>query len=79
MNVDHTLASLAELRQFDAIIDARSPSEFAHDHIPGAINCPVLYDDERVRVGTLKLGDLAEGKWRQLLPAERDALVAAST
>ena len=32
----------------------------------------------RVRVGTLKLGDLAEGKWRHLLPAERDALVAAS-
>jgi len=53
MNVDHTLASLAELRHFDAIIDARSPAEFAHDHIPGAINCPVLYDDERVRVGTL--------------------------
>jgi tRNA 2-selenouridine synthase len=53
MNVDHTLASLAELRQFDAILDARSPSEFAHDHIPGAINCPVLYDDERARVGTL--------------------------
>lgn len=53
MTVDHTLASLAELRQFDAIIDARSPSEFAHDHLPGAINCPVLYDDERARVGTL--------------------------
>lgn len=32
----------------------------------------------RVRVGALKLGDLAEGKWRHLLPAERDALVAAS-
>ncbi len=53
MNVDHTLASLAQLRQFDAIIDARSPSEFAHDHIPGAINCPVLNDEERARVGTL--------------------------
>jgi len=53
MNVDHTLASLAQLRHFDAIIDARSPAEFAHDHIPGAINCPVLYDEERVRVGTL--------------------------
>ena len=53
MNVDHTLASLDELRRFDAIIDARSPSEFAHDHIPGAINCPVLDDEERARVGTL--------------------------
>lgn len=34
-------------------IDVRSPSEFADDHLPGAINCPVLDDDERARVGTL--------------------------
>jgi tRNA 2-selenouridine synthase len=45
--------ALARLDQFDAIIDVRSPSEFALDHIPGAINCPVLNDDERVTVGTL--------------------------
>lgn len=38
---------------YDAIIDVRTPSEFAEDHIPGAINCPVLSDDERVRIGTL--------------------------
>jgi tRNA 2-selenouridine synthase len=38
---------------FDTIIDARSPAEFALDHIPGAINCPVLDDDERCIVGTL--------------------------
>jgi len=44
---------LPTLEQFDAIIDARSPSEFALDHIPGAINCPVLDDEERHRVGTL--------------------------
>lgn len=44
---------LARLDEFDAIIDARSPSEFALDHIPGAINCPVLDDDERVKVGTI--------------------------
>jgi tRNA 2-selenouridine synthase len=43
---------LPQLEQFDAIIDVRSPSEFAKDHIPGAINCPVLDDEERVRVGT---------------------------
>lgn len=34
------------------IIDVRSPSEFALDHIPGAINCPVLNDEERILVGT---------------------------
>lgn len=38
---------------FDDIIDVRSPSEFAEDHLPGAINLPVLYDDERARVGTV--------------------------
>ena len=34
-------------------LDVRSPSEFADDHLPGAINAPVLDDDERARVGTL--------------------------
>lgn len=34
-------------------MDVRSPSEYAEDHIPGAINCPVLDDAERARVGTL--------------------------
>lgn len=37
---------------FDAIIDVRSPSEFAEDHIPGAINLPVLDDAQRAVVGT---------------------------
>src|SRR5450830_721667 len=41
------------LSQFDCVIDVRSPAEFAEDHIPGAINCPVLDDDERKRIGTL--------------------------
>ena len=40
-------------REFDAIIDARTPSEYALDHIPGAISAPVLYDAERAEVGTL--------------------------
>jgi tRNA 2-selenouridine synthase len=38
---------------FDAVIDARTPAEFAEDHIPGAISAPVLYDVERAEVGTL--------------------------
>ena len=44
---------LSELDTYDTLIDVRSESEFALDHIPGAINCPVLHNDERVRVGTL--------------------------
>ncbi|HEX5477517.1 MAG TPA: tRNA 2-selenouridine(34) synthase MnmH [Burkholderiales bacterium] len=41
------------LTGFDAIIDARTPAEFAEDHIPGAVSAPVLDDTERVQVGTL--------------------------
>lgn len=37
---------------FHAIIDVRSPSEFALDHLPGAINLPVLDDAQRAAVGT---------------------------
>ena len=47
------LATVAQLHQFDEIIDVRSPGEYAEDHIPGAINYPVLDDAERIRVGTL--------------------------
>jgi len=43
---------LTSKNSFDCIIDVRSPSEFNEDHIPGAINCPVLDDSERVEVGT---------------------------
>lgn len=38
---------------FDDIIDVRSPSEFAEDHLPGAINLPVLTDAQRAEVGTI--------------------------
>ena len=43
----------ASLRDCDAILDTRSPAEFAEDHIPGAISCPVLDDEERARIGAL--------------------------
>lgn len=44
---------LPDLDRFDTIIDVRSEGEFALDHLPGAINCPVLNNEERVQVGTL--------------------------
>ena len=37
----------------DDVIDVRSPAEFAEDHIPGAMNLPVLDNEERARVGTI--------------------------
>jgi tRNA 2-selenouridine synthase len=46
-------ACLIQLEQYDSIIDVRSESEYALDHIPGAINCPVLNNAQRIEVGTL--------------------------
>ena len=43
---------LAQLDGFDTIIDARSESEFALDHLPGAVNWPTLNDEERKLIGT---------------------------
>lgn len=34
-------------------IDVRSQGEYAEDHIPGAVNIPLLTDEDRVIVGTL--------------------------
>jgi tRNA 2-selenouridine synthase len=45
--------TVAQLDTFDEVIDVRSPAEFSLDHVPDAVNCPVLDDDERARVGTL--------------------------
>lgn len=42
----------ARLATFDTVIDARSPAEYAEDHLPGAVNWPVLDNDERRSVGT---------------------------
>jgi len=45
--------TVAQLDAFDEVIDVRSPAEFALDHVPEALNCPVLDDAERAYVGTL--------------------------
>jgi len=46
-------ADTKSLARFDAIIDVRSPAEFAEDHAPGAISLPVLDNEERATVGTI--------------------------
>ncbi len=48
---------LDALRKFDLIIDARSPREFAEDHLPGALNLPVVFDEEYAEVGTVHRTD----------------------
>ncbi len=45
--------TVAHLADFGDIVDVRSESEYAADHIPGALNCPVLNDEERARIGTV--------------------------
>jgi tRNA 2-selenouridine synthase len=52
-----TAVDAPTLAAFDAIIDVRSPSEFAEDHVPGAISLPVLSDAERAQVGTIYVQD----------------------
>lgn len=53
--------AIARLAEFDAVLDARSPSEFAEDRLPGAVSWWVLDDDERREVGT---------EYKQIAPFE---------
>jgi len=50
-------ADAATRSRFDLVIDVRSPGEFALDHVPGAVNLPVLSDAERAEVGTIYVQD----------------------
>ena len=78
-----TLESLSDLRahDVDTIIDVRSPSEFDEDHIPGAVNLPVLDDAERAMLAVGYAGwgpgqleaEIADNAW--LLAGGDDALV----
>jgi tRNA 2-selenouridine synthase len=45
--------TVAQLPEFDEVVDVRSEGEFAEDHVPGAVNCPALDNNERARVGTI--------------------------
>jgi tRNA 2-selenouridine synthase len=71
-----TLTSLADLQSLavDTVIDVRAPAEYAQDHLPGAINLPVLNDAERAQVGTIYTQD-SPFKARKI----GGALVAANT
>lgn len=63
--------ALSRLAEFDALIDARSESEYAEDRLPGAINWPTLNDAERALVGT---------EYKQVSPftaRKRGAVIAA--
>jgi tRNA 2-selenouridine synthase len=72
----HTISAsdaISSLQDFGSIIDARSESEYAEDHLPGAVNWPSLDDEQRKLVGTL---------YKQVSPFEAQkrgaAMVAAN-
>ena len=44
---------LIKCKSIDSIIDVRSPSEFLDDHMPNAINLPVLDDVQRESIGKI--------------------------
>jgi len=48
-----TVPFLPDLLDSHCIIDARTPLEFAEDHLPGAHNVPLLTNEQRVEIGTL--------------------------
>lgn len=43
---------MQDFSKYDLVIDARSPREYEEDHIPGAVNLPVVNNDEYAEVGT---------------------------
>src|ERR1051325_8894522 len=57
-----------DFKAFDAILDVRTPAEYALDHVPGAVSTPVLDDAQRAEVGTL---------YKQVSPFEAKKLGAA--
>ncbi|MEX1023750.1 MAG: tRNA 2-selenouridine(34) synthase MnmH [Planctomycetota bacterium] len=52
-------------------VDLRSPSEFAQDHVPGAVNVPLFDDDERALIGTLYAQRSPEVAFGEALAATR--------
>ncbi len=54
-----TRIGIEDLPAYADRIDVRSPAEFAIDHLPGAVNLPVLDDEERKMIGTLHAQDSA--------------------
>ena len=57
-----------DLACYQEVIDVRAPVEFVEDHISGAVNLPVLSDEERVKVGTI---------YKQVSPFEARKIGAA--
>ncbi|QEM67066.1 tRNA 2-selenouridine(34) synthase MnmH [Geobacter sp. FeAm09] len=49
----HVISFTPALLDTHCIVDVRTPLEFAEDHLPGAVNVPILTNEERAEIGTL--------------------------
>lgn len=47
-----TIEEYLALRPSFPVADVRTPAEFIHGHVPGAVNLPLFSNEERVKVGT---------------------------
>jgi tRNA 2-selenouridine synthase len=52
--------NILDFNAYALVIDARSPREHAEDHLPGAVNLPVVDNDEYAEVGTKHKQDTHE-------------------
>ncbi len=55
------------------LIDVRAPVEFAQGHLPGAVNLPLLNDEERAEIGTTYKnsgGEVAIARGHELISGE---------
>jgi tRNA 2-selenouridine synthase len=55
--MDNLAPEMPHFAHYGLMIDARSPREFDEDHIPGAINLPVVGNEEFAEVGTTHKAD----------------------
>ncbi|MBD1392943.1 tRNA 2-selenouridine(34) synthase MnmH [Mucilaginibacter glaciei] len=80
-----TINNFLLLKDSVALVDVRTPAEYAHGHVPGSFNLPLFSNEERIKVGTtykqvgreeaILLGfDLAGPKWSGFI---KDALIIA--
>ncbi|WP_453990247.1 tRNA 2-selenouridine(34) synthase MnmH [Bacillus nitroreducens] len=75
--------SVDELRKLQkekplAIVDVRSPSEFADSNIPGSVNIPIFTDEERAEIGTIYKQvspDAAKEKGLEVVSAKLPAFI----
>ncbi|KAH8095902.1 hypothetical protein JL720_3237 [Aureococcus anophagefferens] len=65
--------------EWDLVVDARSPSEFEEDRVPGSVNLPVLDDAERAEVGTLYASSPFDARVRARRSSPRASRASSAT